>query len=222
MWPPARGDGSNATNDGRVLPDAMRGTRRPSSSCWPRPHAIIAWLTNEPLAPEKIMSDSAFCGNSFTCPRGRHSLITSEWMGASAPLTASSSCALARYAASSSSASPPVMRSRITVRTALRAASATPAARLLTLAAGAVGSTACDSPDVDLPAASCTAADAPLHLAATLTPSLYTVSTSRARAPSASGVSSRSSTAHVVADCCKNTVSRRESADSSEPAACGP
>ena len=71
MKPPARAPASNGPKHGRVLPLAMRGVRRPSSSCWPRRQLIWLKLTMLPLAPETVIRDMQLWGKGLAMPPGR-------------------------------------------------------------------------------------------------------------------------------------------------------
>lgn len=80
--------GSNAAKHGSVLPDVMRGTRRPSSSCCPSKHAIWEKLTKEPLAPAMVMVVRLLCGKGLTMPCGRHCFTTTDDSWCIGPWTA--------------------------------------------------------------------------------------------------------------------------------------
>jgi hypothetical protein len=44
---------------------AIRGTRRPSSACWPSRQLICEKLTFDPFAPDIVISARLLCGNGF-------------------------------------------------------------------------------------------------------------------------------------------------------------
>jgi len=76
---------SNSEKQGSVLPDTMRGTRRPSSSCWPSSAAICDAFTIEPLAPVMVIAVMQLDGNGLTLPEGRHALMAADVTLDSAP-----------------------------------------------------------------------------------------------------------------------------------------
>ena len=90
----------------------MKGTRRPSSACWPSAQLICDWFTLLPFAPVVTISAKELRGKDTSC-RGRHALSSSELNGASAPLILPSSLApreagsSARYASSSGGSGAP-------------------------------------------------------------------------------------------------------------------
>mmetsp|Transcript_3396 Transcript_3396/g.13499 ORF Transcript_3396/g.13499 Transcript_3396/m.13499 type:complete len:246 (+) Transcript_3396:994-1731(+) len=85
MYPPARWDRSKGWKHGRVFPEIMRGTRRPSSSCCPKQAAICEKFTIEPFAPDCVISDRQFFGNGFLVPCGRHLVTAADVILFSAP-----------------------------------------------------------------------------------------------------------------------------------------
>lgn len=46
----------------------MSGTLRPSNSYYPNMTETYEWLTLDPLAPESVMQEKRFAGNSFCNP----------------------------------------------------------------------------------------------------------------------------------------------------------
>ena len=76
--PQLRGFGSYGKKHGRVLPFYYLGTRRPSSTYYPRIADIIVQLTTPPFAPVNTMADILFFGNFFTRPSGIQSQSTAD------------------------------------------------------------------------------------------------------------------------------------------------
>ena len=95
MYPPARGPVSCGWKQGKVLPEVILGTLRPSNSCCPRHAAICEKLTIEPFAPLCVMRDRQFFGNGFFVPWGRHWPTVADVTLFNAPLLRISSAASA-------------------------------------------------------------------------------------------------------------------------------
>src|SRR6187402_3275436 len=76
MYPPALTFVSKALKHGSDLPLTIRGTRRPSRTCWPRLQEMRLALTCPPLAPEVVINCIWFFGNFFTRPEGRQVFVT--------------------------------------------------------------------------------------------------------------------------------------------------